>query len=302
MKIASVVVNYGQWELTARCLESLRASRGVDVVTVLVDNASPGGIPGWAGDPVPGHVFLPLGDNLGFAGGCNAGFEESRRLGAELTFFLNNDAVVEPDTLRELALFMSETTDAGVVTPAVFFDGERDLVWSAGGLLNRWGANLRQKVFPTRSDLPDGPVETDFASGCAMMVRSGLFGRLGGFREDYFMYYEDAELCLRVQGEGYRVYLLPTASAYHRVGSSAGGEISPLSVYYSFRNRFFYSREALSLPMRAWFLLYYAGTLLKRIALYLLKMRRPELVPAIVRAAAHALTGRSGRRHPEARR
>ena len=66
-----------------------------------------------------------------------------------------------------------------------------------------------------------GGIEVDWVSGACMLARRSALERVRGFDERYFLYWEDADLCRRLRGEGYRIRYVPTATAVHRVGHSS---------------------------------------------------------------------------------
>ncbi|MBB6050081.1 glycosyltransferase [Armatimonas rosea] len=78
-----------------------------------------------------------------------------------------------------------------------------------------------------------GPGPTDFCSGCALLVRATDFERVGGFDEALFAYYEDIDLCLKLNG---KCLVVPDAPAWHKGSASTGGSESPRSLFYTFRN------------------------------------------------------------------
>ena len=64
-------------------------------------------------------------------------------------------------------------------------------------------------------------VTVDWVSGACMLVRRSALHAVGGFDERYFLYWEDADLCRRLRGAGFRIRYVPGASAIHRVGESS---------------------------------------------------------------------------------
>lgn len=261
LRVAAVIVNYGQWELTRKCLDSLKRSEGVDIRITLVDNNSAGDVPEWV-QTCTGVRFKRMSENTGFAGGNNEGFLISGQDKAEFTLFLNNDAEITPGTVLNLAEFLKENPEAGIVTPPVYYASEPDRIWSAGGRFIPWKMRFDQKTYPSKDDLPDKAVKIDFASGCAMMIRTELFEKTGGFRDDFFMYYEDADLCRKVSLAKYSIWLLPAGEVIHHVASGSGGELSPLAVYFSERNRLVLSRKMLGPGMRIVFYIYISAVLI----------------------------------------
>lgn len=294
MRVAVILVNYGQWELTRRCVESLRASRGVDLKVTLVDNRSPGPVPEWV-EEYSGLRFRRLDENTGFAGGCNAGFRLSMEDGAEFTFFLNNDARVLPDTVAGLAEYMARSPSTGIAAPAVYRDSDPERLWGAGGELVRWKMRYEQVDIPEELYSKRAGMKVDFVSGCALMVRSGLFRECGGFREDFFMYYEDADLCRKVAGAGCSVEVVPSLRVLHSVASGSGSELSKLAVYFSERNRILLSRDVLA-PVTGRVFIAYKTAVLLVLTLKFLAAARPSLIRWIWRGYLEGLAGRSGYR------
>ncbi|NOQ21329.1 MAG: glycosyltransferase [Candidatus Aegiribacteria sp.] len=292
MRVAVILVNYGQWELTEKCIDSLNRSSGVDIRITLIDNCSSEPVPSWVTSR-KGLRFKRMEENIGFAGGNNVGFRMSRGDEAEYTLFLNNDAEVFPETVRNLAGYLSENSETGIVAPAVYWKSDPKRLWSAGGKLVKWKMRFEQMDIAEKEYSPDEGVKVDFVSGCAMMIRTALFSRIGGFREDFFMYYEDADLCRKVIEQGYSVEVLPSETVLHSVASGSGGELSKIAIYFSERNRIVLSRDMLSPLMRLLFMFYKTAVLLVLTMKFLLR-EGPELIPCIWRGYFDGLAGRTG--------
>lgn len=214
--LAVIVLNWNGGDDTRRCLESLAASTLPHRV-YLVDNGSTDG----SLDTLTATVVIRNGRNLGFAGGCNVGAKQAIADGATHLFFLNNDATLAPDALEKLLEALTE--DVVAVSPLILHpDGK---VWFQRGQLT-----LNEFVIARHVT---GPSPTDFCSGCALLVRAADFERVGGFDEALFAYYEDIDLCLKLNGT---CLVVPEALAWHKGSASTGGSESPRSLFYTFRN------------------------------------------------------------------
>lgn len=291
-RIGVILVNYGKWELTKNCIDSLERSEGADIRITLVDNCSPGVVPEWV-TRRSNLRFVRMEENTGFAGGNNEGFRISSDDEAEFTFFLNNDAEVLPETICNLAKYLSSNEDAGIASPAVYWKSDPEKLWSAGGKLVKWKMRFEQVDITKEEYNPWKGLHVDFVSGCAMMIRTDLFREIGGFREDFFMYYEDADLCRKVIDQGYSVDVLPSETVLHSVASGSGGELSKLAIYFSERNRIVLSSDMLSPLIRSVFLLYKSSVLLI-LSMKFFLWQGPELVPCIWRGFFDGLCGRTG--------
>jgi hypothetical protein len=292
LRVAVLLVNYNQWGLARESLDSVLGSRGVDVLPLMVDNASRTPPPDWIGE-YPDLRFRRLETNTGFAQGNNEAFSLADPSESDYTFLINTDAVASPDTIALLAGFLDRNADVGIAAAPIFYSGDPCKVWSAGGRFFRLRVLFDQRFNTKREELPTLPMECDFASGCALMVRTGLYHRLGGLHPGYFMYWEDAEFCLRARKQGYRVFLVPRADVLHHVASCSGGSNSPVAIYYPFRNRFIIAGSVLNSAERGLFRLYATAVVIAKTLLYT-GTGLTGLVPVLWKAYIDGLFGRTG--------
>ena len=290
-KVAVLLVNRGQWELTEQCVRSLMSSEGVEVHPMLVDNGSDGEVPDWV-ERIPRIRFHRAGENLGFAGGNNRAFDLFDDGEIPWTFVLNNDTEVSPGAIAGMLDLLMSHPNAGIVTPPIFYASEPDRVWSAGGTFNPTRMIFSQE-YSLRADLPVEPIVTDFASGCAMLMSSELYRSLGGFREGFFIYNEDTVMCRECTARGLKILLYPDAEVLHHVSVTTGGTFSPFAIYFTHRNRCLAAWRVLSPGQMAAFILYYSSMTAFKTILYPLR-GRIRLVPWIWRAWFHGLAGREG--------
>ena len=285
-------MNCGQWQLTRKCIETLIESEGVEVLPALVDNNSPGPVPGWV-DAIPSLRFQRQPGNFGFAEGTNAAYSLLEDQETDFVFILNNDTDVFPDSIRLLTEHLDAHPEVGITTPVILYSERPDLVWSAGGNIPAWRTKVNQE-YRTRDDLPDEPVACAFASGCAIMMRTTDFLRVGKFDSDLFIYYEDNDLCLKVRKLGMEIHLIPGSRILHHVSVTVGGVLSPMAIYFTHRNRFLVTCRHLSLLDRSIFTLYYLAMTLAKTVIYPLR-GMPGLVPWMWKATLHGLSGKVGR-------
>jgi len=287
-----LLLNRNQWDLTRLCLDSLYESGGgVEVVPLLIDQASPT-TPDWL-TGYPGLRFRRFESNSGFTGGNNRAFHLMEPGEVPYTFVLNNDATVKPGTIARLIQVLEEKPGAGVTSPAVYYATAPDTIWSAGGRFEPPRMIFDQRVWRTREALPREPVTSDFATGCAMMMRTEDYRSFRGFREDMFMYFEDAEFCWRMRKAGRGIWLVPDAEVYHHVSVSSGGIYSPFAVYYSLRNRCVFGRELLSPGGYRALQAYLFAMVVAKSLIFPLK-GRASTIPVMWRALLDGLAGRMG--------
>jgi len=235
--VCAVVVNYRQAALTLRCVERLRRSRYERLHIVVVDNGSADGSatrlrtelpalppahspnanaagqhPGC--NPAVSIELVEQAHNLGFAAGANAGIRRALGLGAAMVWLLTPDVLVEPHTLPQMVRAMGGDPQLGICGP-VICAGSRAIIGCR--LWPRLGYYARLQTVCSRdlSGLP-ARLPTDYVDGGCMLLRARMLREIGTLSEDFFLYYEDAELGLRARRAGWKLALMGTARAYTR--------------------------------------------------------------------------------------
>lgn len=261
--VAVLLLNWRRAELTRQCLADLLASTDLPLHVLLIDNGSGDGsvdlLQRAAAEsgaaPGPHRVdVLALAENQGFAGGMNRGIAWAAQRGLSWVLVANNDLRVPPGSLAPLVELLANDPRVAAVGPTVVFADGR--VWAEGGRL-RFGPNaLRLCRHGRRPRARDrGPELVEFLPCACVLFRTADLQAAGGFDEDYFMYWEDVDLCARLRARGGRIVLLPWVRVVHLAGQSSGGGRSPLRKFLMANNALRYLRAHPSLrAWAAWFL------------------------------------------------
>jgi N-acetylglucosaminyl-diphospho-decaprenol L-rhamnosyltransferase len=178
---------------------------------VVVDNASTDGTRAAVWAAAPKARVLKRDHNLGFAAGCNVGVAAAS---APVVLFLNPDARPAPgclDTLRRVAV----ERPAWGAWQALVTMGAGSRINTAGNVTHFLGMGWAGRCGEPVANAPRTPMEVNFASGAALVVRRDAWERVAGFDERYFMYGEDLDLGLRLWSTGWRVGLVPGAKVEH---------------------------------------------------------------------------------------
>ncbi|MEO7571635.1 MAG: glycosyltransferase family 2 protein [Acidimicrobiales bacterium] len=225
--VSAIVVAFGAEPCLEPGVRALLASLGVRVEVVLVDNGcTDGAVDRLEG--TPGLVVVRPAENLGFAGGCNAGADVAS---GNVLALVNPDAIAHPDALAVLAEGAARP-GVGLVTASVRLADRPTLLNSAGNEIHfgglSWSGHFEEQA-------ADHECERDVlaASGAAMAIRLDLWRELDGFDDRFFAYYEDADLSLRCWLRGLRVVYLPAAVVEHRYEFSR----NPAKFFLLERNR-----------------------------------------------------------------
>lgn len=218
-KVSVITVLFNQAGLSLLCLQGLARSRAVSFETLIVDNASSDRVPQMLGC-IEGVQVLTQSVNLGFLRAVNLAAGQAR---GEYLLLLNNDAVVEPDTLAHAVARLDSDPRIGAVGgPILLWDGR---LQEAGSIIWRDGSCLGYG----RGDSPDaGPYrfvrDVDYCSGAFLMLRRELFDAMGRF-DDAFApaYYEESDFCARLWEAGRPVVFDPKVRVKHFEFASDAG-------------------------------------------------------------------------------
>src|SRR5258705_12249921 len=132
LPIATVIVTWNQTELTLDCLDSLRAVGVAENSIWLVDNGSRRGAAQQVLARSPAMHLVRLKTNIGFTGGCNAGARAALAASPDAIFFLNNDALVEPETIPALVAALADDMQIAAVGPKIYYHDTRRVFQTAG--------------------------------------------------------------------------------------------------------------------------------------------------------------------------
>ncbi len=246
---AIVIVSWNGRDDLLECLASLEKLVPPRPRIIVVDNGSTDGTGETVRERFPEVELVTLPENLGFAGGNNRGIERALAGGAESVCLLNNDTVVDPGFFRELLRAAGEYPRAGIFGARVFYRSRPETVWSQGISVGKLSGRIYAGHYnrPGRK-VPEEPEVVDGVSGAAMLLRTETLRETGGFEEDYYLCFEDLDLCLRAREKNWKVMTVPGSTVYHSVSRSMGGEYSSRAVYYSTRNHFLLFRRRMPLP------------------------------------------------------
>ena len=147
--------------------------------------------------------------NLGFAKGMNVGIRRAIKNGAEAVLLLNQDTVVEKNFLASLL-----ENSADIVGPVIKFKRHGRWIYDFGGKINWWlGRTKHLEVLGIKYQVSS----IDYVSGCAMMIKRPVLEKIGLLDERYFLYFEDADFCLRAKKAGFKVAVEPKSLIFHKL-------------------------------------------------------------------------------------
>ena len=230
-KISIVIVNWNGKKFLAKCLESLRQQAYRHFSIILVDNGSSDGSIDFVKRNYPKVKIIALPRNVGFSVANNIAI---KTVHTEYVALLNNDAVAHPLWLQSLIGALETYPEAGFAASKMLFYDNPEIIDRVGDVYTRAGTGLLRG----RGMLADSYNAREWVFGAcagAVLYRTRMLRDVGLFDEDFFLLYEDVDLCFRAQLKGYKCLYVPEAVVYHK-GSGSIIYDSPASVYYSHRN------------------------------------------------------------------
>jgi GT2 family glycosyltransferase len=231
--VSVVILSYSRPDHLRRAIESVADQSYPSLDTIVVDNKSPGS------DAIarivsasPRVRFIANDENLGFAGGMNVGIAAAS---GEYVYLTEDDVLLRPGCLSAMVDYVERHPDAGLVAP-VMYDQSSGSVRSAGGRFALEPVfNLTIITERTAGQGPQ-PFDVMYVPGASILARTSLLKSVNGFRDDYFLYQEDLELCIRMMKAGYRVVTVPAAGVDHI--DPPPGPASNMVEYFRIRNLF----------------------------------------------------------------
>lgn len=237
--VAVAILNWNGVHHLEHYLPSVVAN-SPEAEVVVIDNGSTDESIPWLRAHFPGVRIVALPENLGFAGGYNAGLQQVE---ADVFVLLNSDVRVTPDWIPPVLRMMSAGYAA--CAPKLRNDSDPDLLeyaGAAGGYMDRDGfmfcAGRIFEVFETDAGQYDSDREVFWASGAAMFVRSDAWRAVGGLDVDFFAHMEEIDLCWRLKNRGHRVGVCGHSAVYH-LGGGTLQKLNPFKTYLNFRNNLF---------------------------------------------------------------
>lgn len=237
-RILVIILNYNGLNDTIECVNSLLQSNQNDIIDILIiDNGSRIDECSVLNEMFPFVKTIRFNEGVGFSGGCNFGFRFAKEKGYEYVLILGNDTIIEKDMICKL---LEADNGKSLCVPKMYYYDDPQVIWCGGGWISRAKGNGYNKD-TGRKDMNsksiEAPQKCTFGNGTCMLISTSIFDIVGLFDEDFFIYYEDTDFCLRSIKNGVDIIYVPNAKIWHKVSKSTGGDESFLSVYYTTRNR-----------------------------------------------------------------
>lgn len=250
MLLSIIIVTYNSSDVLRNCLDSIVKNKGaLDLEIILVDNN-----PAARSERQPflqslekeyGALklrLIQLPENRGFGAANNQGAKHAK---GQYLFILNADTIMEDDTPRQMMKFLENNPRAALVGPKLINGQKQIQEWGCGpktSLLKTIKNNFG--FIPKHLWQTNHPLNVEWVSGAALMIRKNIFDEIQGFDENFFMYFEDEDLCWRVKDLGYDIYYLGNITIIHLGGQSfEHNEIKPLQKKFFYKSQDYFFKK-----------------------------------------------------------
>lgn len=231
MDVSIIIVNFNTQILIKQCLNSIyKQTKDINYEIIVVDNASTDGSSEMIKDEFPDVVLIESEVNLGFGKANNLG---SKQASGNYIFLLNSDTILIENSIKCLKDYLDNANDRRIsVVGCKMLDTNHCTQVSYGnfptiyqeffeyGFSKIFKKFYNKKLSPSVIDKGKRIKEVDYIIGAAMLFKKTIFNEIGGFDEDFFLYYEETDLCFRLNKLGYKRIWNPNTSIIHLVGGS----------------------------------------------------------------------------------
>lgn len=243
-----IVVNYKQKSFITECVKSLiNVFKSCPIEIIIINNSPEEKL----------NDLKIISENISIYENKNNGFGHANNLGAtyskgEYLFFLNADTLVKNDFLKDLS-FLLQKENTGLVGLKLYYpEGTFQLsFWKENNIFNEFINKKNEKKFKNRNinyikklENSFGEIKTvEWVSGAAMVIPACVFNKMNGFDEDYFLFYEDADLCKRISKSGYEIYFYPFSEIIHYKGENVNSDFYNDTYFYSKKSQILYYKK-----------------------------------------------------------
>ena len=239
MNLTIITINYNGSNSTIKLLKSLQEQTTRDFQIIVVDNASKeidfGNLLQTTEATKGIFAKMPFvirnDQNLGFSGGNNVGIKKALEMGSDWVLLLNNDTWVEPDFVAQVRAVLE--SKAGIVGLPL---DEKGKIAYCGKI--KW---LKPTLEHSYQETRDKRQNRKYAIGGGMLISKDVFEKIGFLDEKYFLYFEDADFCIRARKAKIQISIADNVMVHHNISSTTKKLGAPLLLRYHYRNALYFN-------------------------------------------------------------
>lgn len=283
-KVFIIILNFNSFEDTKECLFSLKNIDYRNNEIVVVDNCSTDGSYEKLLLEFNHYKIIKSAQNLGYANGNNIGIQYALNMGADYVCLLNNDVVVETNFLTKIIEPFEAQQNLGIAGPCICKYKDKNIIQAMGANINLYTGLTQGKYKGVKyNEIPNENVFAHYLGGACFVCKREVFEKIGLIPENYFLFFEETEFCLKAAKAGFKLLGVYGSRVYHK-GSSTISKYNGLSYYFLNRNRVIFIRRNANAMQKTIFTVYIFIEAIGRIVL-----RREPL--SLLRNIAHGFKG-----------
>lgn len=229
------IVNFNTKEPLRLCLRSIQDNlKGLNYEVIVVDNNSSDGSIEMLKDEFAFVKLIANKENKGATVAKNQSFREAK---GRYVLILDSDMEILPGAIEELLNFMDMNPKVGILGPSILFPDYKPQHSCNKSVPNLWStfinkflffANLRYRLYRSKiggaytKKRYSKPEEFTWLGGMCLLTRREVIQQIDGMDENFFIYFDDTDFCLRARNAGWKVYYLPSASVIHHMSKGIG--------------------------------------------------------------------------------
>lgn len=284
MDVSIIIVNFNTKLLTEDVLNSIKEkTKNISYEVIVVDNNSTDGSYDYLKKKfnVDNIKIIRSSINLGFGRANNLGAQNSS---GKYLFLLNSDTILKDNAIKIMYDYMEKNLDVGVCggnlynrnnEPIHSFGRELPSIWNEIPFKHFFKRIFLRKL--NDFNYLNKVINVGYITGADFFIRKVIFDNLQGFDPDFFMYFEETELCSRIIKRGYKIVNIPTVKIIHLVGGSIEKKESKIQMYleskYKYYEKVYGNKE---IPK-----MFYISQLFNNIGYYLLNKKSYGLIKRI---------------------
>ena len=255
MDVSIIIINYKTLNLIIDCIQSIiKCVENISYEIIVVDNASNDNFESVLKEKFGNKIIcLPLSSNLGFGLANNEGFKIAK---GRNIFCLNPDTILLNNAVKILSDYLDQNPDVAICGGNLYDENLKpshsfrrilpSIFWELNSLFS---ASLEKIKFSKNIffNYENIPIPVGYITGADLMIKKNVFKDIKGFSSDFFMFYEETDLCYRVKKNNFKIMSVPDSKIQHLEGKSFGDNgISENRISFMEKGRLTYYRKNFS--------------------------------------------------------
>lgn len=244
--VSILVLNWNNFDDTNNCVTSLLSLNYNNFNILIIDNGSTDNSFIRLKNKFRDEriIFLKNKENFGYAGGINIGIKYVfEKLSSDFIWILNNDIMVDKDSLKFLIDAVNKNKKIGIAGPTIYLAGTKKI------MEQYYRLNLLFGRFLVKTNLNENEVvkienkKNNYIGGAAVFLRKEILNKIGYIPEEYFMYNEDIAWHQKIKNTQLEYLYVGPAKVWHKKGASSGGKKTIMPDYYDSRNFLYFIKK-----------------------------------------------------------